>query len=63
MFVSITKYPRKCSSFYCLIMLQDNAYKNCLLIKPEVREKNSSVSVKVTYCRNPLKLSSCTWPN
>ena len=55
MFVSITKYSRKCSSFYCLIMSQNNAYNNCLLIKPEVRDqgkKNNSVSVKVPCCRN-----------
>ena len=46
MFVSIIKYFRKCSSFYCLIMSQDNTYKNCLLIKPEIRDqgqKNNSV--------------------
>ena len=46
MFVSIIKYSRKCSSFYCLIMSQDNTYKNCLLIKPEIRDqgqKNNSV--------------------
>ena len=59
MFVSIIKYSRKCSSFYFLIMSQDNAYKICLLIKPEVRDqgqKNNSVSVKVTCCRNPFKI-------
>ena len=33
MFLSVTKYFRKCSSFYCLMMSQDNAYKNCLLIR------------------------------
>ena len=67
MFVSIIKYSRKCSSFYFLIMSQDNTYKICLLIKPEVRDqgqKNNSVSVKVTCCVEiPLKSSSCTWPN
>ena len=66
MFVSTIKYSRKCSSFYCLIMSQDNTYKNCLLIKSEVKDqgqKNNSVSVKVTCSRNPLKSSSCTWPN
>ena len=59
MFVSIIKYSRKCSSFYFLIMLQDNTYKICLLIKPEVRDqgqKNNSVSVKVTCCRNPFEI-------
>ena len=59
MFVSIIKYSRKCSSFYFLIMSQDNTYKICLLIKPEVRDqgqKNNSVSVKVTCCRNPFKI-------
>ena len=59
MFVSIIKYSRKCSSFYFLIMSQDNTYKICLLIKPEVRDqeqKNNSVSVKVTCCINPLKI-------
>ena len=41
MFVSIIKYSRKCSSFYFLIMSQDNTYKICLLIKlaPEVRHQ------------------------
>ena len=53
MFVSIIKYSRKCSSIYFLIMSQDNTYKICLLIKPEVRD---SVSVKVTCCRNPVKV-------
>ena len=65
MFVSITKYSKKCLSFYCLIMLQGDAYKYCLLIEPEVRDqgkKINSVSVKVTRCRNPLKSSSCIWP-
>ena len=59
MFVSIIKYSRKCSSFYFLIMSQDNTYKICLLIKPEVKgrgQKNNSVSVKVTCCRNPFKI-------
>ena len=59
MFVSIIKCSRKCSSFYFLIMSQDNTYTICLLIKPEVRDqeqKNSSVSVKVTCCRNPFKI-------
>ena len=59
MFVSIIKYSRKCSSFYFLILSQDNTYKTCLLIKPEVRDqgqKNDSVSVKVTCCRNPFKI-------
>ena len=59
MFVSITKNFRKCSSFYFLIMSQDNTYKICLLIKPEVRDqgqKNNSVSVKVRCCRNPFKI-------
>ena len=49
MFVPI-KYSRKCSSFYFLIMSQDNNIK-CLFIKSEVRDqeqKNNSVSVKVT---------------
>ena len=49
MFVSIIKYSRKCSSFYFLIMSQDNMYTIRLLIKPEVRDqgqKNNSVSVK-----------------
>ena len=59
MFVSIMKYPRKCSSFYFLNMSQDNTYKICLLIKPDVKDqgqKNNSVSVKVTSCRNPFKI-------
>ena len=58
MFVSTLKYSRKCSSIYFLIMSQDNTYKIYLLIKPEVRDqgqKNSSVSVKVTCCRNPSR--------
>ena len=59
MFVSIIKYSRKCSSFYFLIMSQDNKYKICLPIKPELgdqEQKNNSVSVKVTCCRNPFKI-------
>ena len=59
MFVSIIKYSRKCSSFYFLIMSQDNTYKICLLIKLDVRDqgqKNNAVSVKVTCCRNPFKI-------
>ena len=51
MFVSVTKYSRKCSSFYGVIMSQDNAYKNCLFIKPEVRDQgkeNSLMLLKVT---------------
>ena len=47
----IIKYSRKCSSFYFLIMSQDNTYKICLLIKLDVRDqgqKNNAVSVKVT---------------
>ena len=39
MIVSIAKYSRKCLSFYCSITSEDNAYKNCLLIKPEVRDQ------------------------
>ena len=50
MFVSIIKYSRKCSLFYCLIMSQDNTYKNCLPIKPEVRDQRQ----KTTQCQ--LKL-------
>ena len=56
MFVSIIKYSRKCSAFYFLIMSQDNI---CFLIKPTLRDqgqKNNSVSVKVTCCRNPFKI-------
>ena len=48
MFVSKIKCSRKCSSLYFLIMSQDDTYKICLLIKPEVRDqaqKNNSVSV------------------
>ena len=59
MFVSIIKYSRKCSSFYFLIMSQDNTYEICLLIKPDVRDEGqekNSVLVKVTYCRNPFKI-------
>ena len=57
----VTKYSRKCSSFYFLIMSQDicETYKICLLIEPEVRDqgqKNNSVSVKVICCRNPFKI-------
>ena len=66
MSISVTKYSRKCLSFYCMIMSQDNAYKNCLLIKPEVGDQgrtNNSVSVNIRCCRNPYNLSSCTWPN
>ena len=40
-------------------MSQDNTHKICLLIKHEVRDqgqKNNSVSVKVTCCRNPSKI-------
>ena len=39
MFVSTTKYSIKCSSFYYVIVSQDNTYKNCVVIKPEVREQ------------------------
>ena len=59
MSASIIKYSRKCSSFFFLIMSQDNIYKICFLIKPDVRDpgqKNNSVSVKVTCCRNPFKI-------
>ena len=59
MFVSIIKYSRKCSLFYFLIMSKDNTYKICLLIKLDVRDqgqKNNAVSVKITRCRNPLKI-------
>ena len=59
MFVSIIKYSRKCSSFYFLIMSQDNTYKLCLLIKLDVRDqgqKSNAVSVKVTCGRNPFKI-------
>ena len=59
MFVSIIKYSKKCSSFYFLIMSQDNTYKICLLIKPDARDQgqeNNLVSVKVTCCRNPFKI-------
>ena len=59
MFVSIIKYSRKCSSFYFLIISQDNAYKIRLLIKLDVTDqgqKNNAVSVKVTRCRNPFKI-------
>ena len=59
MFVSLIKYSRKCSSFYFLIMSQDNTYKICLLIELDVRDqgqKNNAVSVKVTHCRNPFKI-------
>ena len=59
MFVSIIKYSRKCSSFYFLIMSQDHTYKVCLLIKLDVRhqgQKDNTVSVKVTRCRNLFKI-------
>ena len=59
MFVSIKKFSRKCSAFYFLIMSHDDTYKICLLIKPDVRDqgqKNNSVSVRVTCCRNPFKI-------
>ena len=59
MFVSIIKYSRKCSSFYFLIMSQNNTYKICLLIKLDIRDqgqKNNAVSVKVTRCRNSVKI-------
>ena len=59
MFVSIIKDFRKCSSLYFLILSQDNTYKICLLIKLDVRDqgqKNNTVSVKVTRCRNPFKI-------
>ena len=61
MFVSMIKYSR---SVHHILVWQ--WHRICLLTKPEVRDqgqKNSSVSVKVTYCRDPLKSSSCTWPN
>ena len=50
MFVSVVKYSRKCSSFYVLIMSQDNTCtcKLCLLIKLDVRDqgqKNNAVPV------------------
>ena len=59
MFVSMIKYSKKCSSFYVLIMSQDNTYKICLLIKLDVRDQeqnNNAVSVIVTCCRNPFKI-------
>ena len=59
MFVSVIKYSRKCSSFYYLIMSQDNTYIICLVIKLDVRDqgqKNNAVLVKVTCCRNPFKI-------
>ena len=66
MFVYIIKYSRKCSSFYFLIMSQDNTYKIFLLIKLRVRDQGQ----KTTQCQSklhavgvPLKLSSCAWPN
>ena len=66
MFVSMIKYSRKCSSFLFLIMSQDNTYKICSLIKPEVRDQGR----KKQLCQSnlhpveiPLKSSSCTWPN
>ena len=68
MFVSIIKYSRKCSSFYFLIMSQDNTYKICLLIKLDVRHQGQKN--KTTQCQSklqaveiPLKSSSCAWPN
>ena len=52
MFVSIIKYSRNCSSFYFLIMSQDNTYKICLLTKLDVRDqgqkKQRSVSQSYT---------------
>ena len=66
MFVSIIKYSRKCSSFYFLIMSQDNTYKICLLIKFDIRDQGQ----KTTQCQSklhaveiPLKSSSSAWPN
>ena len=59
MFVSIIKYSRKCSSFYFSIMSHNNTYKICLLIKLDIRDqgqKSNVASVKVTRCRNPLKI-------
>ena len=59
MFVSIIKYSRKCSSFYFLVVSQDNTYKICLLIKLDVTDqgqKNNAVSVKVTRFTNPFKI-------
>ena len=59
MFVSILKYSRKCSSFYFLMMSQDNTYKIYLLIKLDVRDQgqeNNAVSVKATRCKNPFKI-------
>ena len=43
MFVSMIKYSRKCSSFYFLIMSQDNTYKLCLLDVRDQGQKNNAV--------------------
>ena len=66
MFVSIIKYSRKCSSFYFLIMSQDNTYKICLLIslRYEIKDrKTTQCQSKLHGVEIPLKSSSCTWPN
>ena len=48
MFVSMIKYSRKCSSFYFLIMSQDNTYKICSLIKSEVRDQGRKKQLSVS---------------
>ena len=44
MFVSIIKYSRKCSSFYFLIMSQDNTYKICLLFEGQLQRFHKLIS-------------------
>ena len=46
MFVSMIKYSRKCSSFYFLIMSQDNTYKICLHI--------NSFGTRIRFLNEPL---------
>ena len=42
-------YSIECSSVYGLIVSKDNAYRNCLVILPEVREQE-----KRTWCQSRL---------
>ena len=46
-------------------MSKDNAYRNCLVSCPEVREqeKRTWCQSRLVAIKNPLKSSSWTWPN
>ena len=46
---AVTKYSIMCLSFYSLIVSKDNAYKNCFISCPEVKEEG-----KRTWCQSRL---------